>query len=163
MGTDKPAECCQAGRVIRATVLFGRVTGKGAEPQSAKMPPGLGSSETGSCLSLLPPTPTLSCWEMASQRIPEKRAGGAVVYLRFCSWEKPRSLCQKRDSLSIMCPGGMQIKLARGSNSRLGAFLWRPCSIWLPADSGICSQRRFCAHLRGAICISCIVAGFYLP
>lgn len=58
MTTDKSAECSQAGRVIRATVLFGRSTAKGTEPQSGKMFPWLGQSETGSHLSVLPPTPT---------------------------------------------------------------------------------------------------------
>lgn len=128
-----------------------------------RCPPGLGRSEIWSLCFLLPhPHSFLSCWEMAFQRMPEKQAGGALVYLRSCSWEKPRSLCQKHDSLSILCLGGMRIKVARGSNSRLGAFLRMSCSTWLLADSGICSQRLFCVHLKGATRISCIVAGLYL-
>lgn len=90
------------------------------------------------CLCFLPPHPhpnsqLLGNGVSAHTREASWGGGGgeAVVYLRFCSWEKPRSLCQKCDSLSIMCPGGMQIKVARGSHSRLGAFLWRSCAIRL--------------------------------
>lgn len=168
-----PSTSCdrkQACRLCR--VLPGRESHLGHSPvgrvyslRVVRCPPGLGRSETGSLHFLLPhphPNSFLSCWEMAFQLIPEKQAGGAVVYLRSCSWEKPRSLCQKHDSLSIKCPGGMQIKLARGSNSRLGAFLRMSCSTWLLADSGICSQRLFRIHLKGATCLSCIVAGLCL-
>lgn len=99
-------------------------------------------------LGLLPcPPPHPRCWEMAFQRTAEKQAGGALACLRFRSWEKPRSLCQKPrqsihqvPSLSGLSQGVMRTEVARGPNGEADAFVGRPRSTWLLADPRVCSQ-----------------------
>lgn len=123
-------------------------------------------------LCFLPPQP---------HPYPQLLGNGVSEHTREASWwgccvleilllgKAPLSLPEAGQSihhvpdLSGLAQGGMQIKVARGSNSRLGALAWGSRSTWLLADSGICSQRPFCIRLRGATCVPCFVAEFYLP